>query len=110
MSLVGRLEDLALSDIFQILSIGKKTGTLLIRGRNKNAFVVFKNGLVVRAESDTVGTNLGEDLMKEGFVSQSILNLASETKRLLPEKSIADILFDLRAVTKEILDRISKKG
>ncbi len=109
MSLVGRLEDLALSDIFQILSIGKKTGTLLIRGKNTNAFVVFKNGLVVRAESDTLGTNLGEDLMKEGFVSQSILNLAFETKRLLPEKSIADILFDLGAVTKEILDRISKK-
>lgn len=109
MSLVGRLEDLALSDIFQILSIGKKTGTLLIRGRNKNAFVVFKNGLVVRAESDTLGTNLGEDLMKDGFVSQSILNLALETKRLLPEKSIADILFDLGAVTREILDRVSKK-
>lgn len=109
MSPVGRLEDLDLSDIFQILSLGKKTGTLLIRGRNKNAFVVFKNGLVVRAESDTLGTNLGEDLMKEGFVSQSILNLAFETKRLLPEKSIADILFDLGAVTKEILDRSSKK-
>lgn len=109
MSLVGRLEDLALSDIFQILSIGKKTGTLLIRGRNKNAFVVFKNGLVVRAESDTLGTNLGEDLMKDGFVSQSILNLALETKKLLPEKSIADILFDLGAVTREILDRVSKK-
>ncbi|MCX7793275.1 MAG: DUF4388 domain-containing protein [Thermodesulfovibrionales bacterium] len=109
MSLVGRLEDLALSDIFQILSIGKKTGTLLIRGRNKNAFVVFKNGLVVRAESDTLGTNLGEDLMKDGFVSHSILNLALETKRLLPEKSIADILFDLGAVTREVLDRASKK-
>lgn len=109
MSLVGRLEDLALSDIFQILSIGKKTGILLIRGRNKNAFVVFKNGLVVRADSDTLGTNLGEDLMKDGFVSQSILNLALETKRLLPEKSIADILFDLGAVTRDVLDRVSKK-
>jgi hypothetical protein len=109
MSLVGRLEDLALSDIFQILSIGKKTGTLLIRGRNKNAFVVFKNGLVVRAEADTLGTTLGDDLLREGFVSQSILNLALETRRLLPEKSIADILFDIGAVKKEVLDRITKK-
>ncbi len=109
MSLVGRLEDLALSDIFQILSIGKKTGTLLIRGRNKNAFVVFKNGLVVRAEADTLDSTLGEDLVREGFVSQSILNLALETKRLLPEKSIADILFDLGAVSKDVLDRLTKK-
>lgn len=109
MSLVGRLEDLALSDIFQILSIGKKTGTLIIKGRNKNAFVVFKNGLVVRAESDTLGTTLGDDLLRSGFVSQSILNLGFETRRLLPEKSIGEILFDLGAVTREILDRITKK-
>jgi len=109
MSLVGRLEDLALSDIFQILSIGKKTGTLFIRGRNKNAFVVFKNGLVVRAEADTLGTTLGDDLLRRGFVSQSILNLALETRRLLPEKSIGEILFDLGAIKKDVLDRITKK-
>lgn len=30
MSLVGRLEDLSLSDIFQILSIGRKTGSLIL--------------------------------------------------------------------------------
>ncbi len=109
MSLVGKLEDLALSDIFQILSIGKKTGTLLIRGRGKNAFVVFKNGLVVRAESDTLGTSLADDLVRAGFVSQSIVNLAIEAKRLLPEKPLAEILLDLGAVTKEALDRVTKK-
>jgi hypothetical protein len=30
MSLVGRLEDLSLSDIFQILSIGRKAGSLIL--------------------------------------------------------------------------------
>ena len=54
MSLVGRLEDLALSDIFQILSIGKKTGTLVIRSEKDSAFIVFKNGLIVRAETNMI--------------------------------------------------------
>ena len=32
MSLAGKLEDLALADIFQILSVGRKTGTLIDQG------------------------------------------------------------------------------
>jgi hypothetical protein len=109
MSLVGRLEDLALSDIFQILSIGKKTGTLMLRGSRGNACVVFKNGLVVRAETDDIDGTIGEELVKVGTIKDTVLNLALEVKKKLPTKSIAEILLDFGAVTPSILDKITRK-
>jgi hypothetical protein len=35
MSLEGKLEDLGLSDIFQILNLSRRTGTLTIRRKEK---------------------------------------------------------------------------
>jgi hypothetical protein len=109
MSLIGRLEDLALSDIFQILSIGRKTGTLLMEGEKGKAFVVFKNGLIVRADTDIIDGNLGHDLLKNNLIKESILNLAMEVKKTLPEKPIAEILLELGSVTKDMLDRVTRK-
>lgn len=109
MSLVGRLEDLGLSDIFQILSIGKKTGTLVLKGGRGSAFVIFKNGLVVRAETNDIETDFGEDLIKAGFVKDTIYNLAMEVKKKLPGKSLAEILLDFGSVNKEVLEKITRK-
>ncbi len=109
MSLVGRLEDLALADIFQILSIGKKTGTLVLWGSHGHAVIVFRNGLVVRAETDDLETTLGEDLLINGIIKQSIFNLATEVKKKLPIKSIAEILLELGSINKETLEKITRK-
>ncbi len=109
MSLAGRLEDLGLADVFQILSIGKKSGTLVLKTKDRNAIVVFKMGLVVRAETDIFNNTIGDELVKEGIVSESILQLARESKKILPDKSIPEILFELGAVSKDILDRVAKK-
>ena len=109
MSLVGRLEDLALSDIFQILSIGKKTGTLLLKGSRGSAFITFKNGLVERAETDDIERTLGDDLLNSGIIKDTVFNLASELKKKLPAKSCAEILFELGSVSKDTLEKITKK-
>ena len=81
MSLVGRLEDLALSDIFQILSIGKKQGRFVINGAEGNAMIVFRNGLVVRAETTQLEGTLGHDLPKSGAIKESSLRMALEVKK-----------------------------
>jgi hypothetical protein len=109
MSLVGRLEDLALSDIFQILSVGKKTGTLILQGSRGNALIVFKNGLVVRAETNDLDRTPGEDLLHAGAIKDTILNLASEVKKKLPAKSVQEILYELGSVSKEVLEKITRK-
>ena len=109
MSLVGRLEDLALSDIFQILSIGKKTGTLVLKGSRGNALITFKNGLVVRAETNDIDKTLGEDLFRAGTIKDTIYNLAAEVKKKLPAKSYSEILYELGSVNKDTLEKITRK-
>jgi Domain of unknown function (DUF4388) len=109
MSLVGRLEDLSLSDIFQILSIGRKTGTLLIRGGNKSAFIVFKNGLIIRAETDMMEGGIGDDLVRSNLVKKGILDLALNVKKKLPQKSVAEIIFELGPVSRDTLDKVARK-
>ena len=109
MSLIGRLEDLALSDIFQILSIGRKTGTLIMEGEDGKAFVVFKNGLIVRADTDMINGSIGHDLLKNNMIKENILNLATKVKKSLPDKPIAEILLELGSVTKEMLEKVARK-
>jgi len=109
MSLVGRIEDLALSDIFQILSIGKKTGTLVLRGSRGNALITFQNGLVMRAETDDLDQTIGEDLLKAGIIKDTIYHLATEVRKSLPAKSYSDILYELGSVNKDILEKLTKK-
>lgn len=109
MSLAGRLEDLAISDIFQILSVGRKTGTFIVHGSKGTAVIVFKNGMVVRAETDDLAGNLGNNLFEAGMIRDTVLNMALEVKKKLPSKSVAEILFDFGSVSAEALEKAARK-
>ena len=109
MSLAGRLEDLALADIFQILSIGKKTGTFLVKGTKGTALIVFKNGLVVRAETDDIEGTLADFMLKAGMIKETVFQMAVEVKKKLPTQSLADLLLDLGAVSREALEQATRK-
>lgn len=109
MSLAGKLEDLSLSDIFQILSVGRKTGTFIAAGSKGTALIVFKNGLIFRAETDDLEGSIGDNLRESGLIKDTILNLALEVKKQLPSKSIADILIELGSVSHESLEKVARK-
>jgi hypothetical protein len=109
MSLAGRLEDLSISDIFQILSVGRKTGTFIVNGSKGTAVIVFKNGMVFRAETDDLEGNLGNYLLEGGVIKDTILNMAMEVKKRLPSKSVAEILFDFGSVSAESLEKAARK-
>jgi hypothetical protein len=109
MSLAGRLEDLALADIFQILSIGKKTGTFVVKGTKGTALIVFKNGIIVRAETDDIEGTVGDTMLTAGMVREPVHQMAMEVKKKLPSQSIATILFDLGAVSRDSLEQVTKK-
>ena len=109
MSLAGRLEDLSLADIFQILSIGRKTGTLTIKGSKGMALIVFKNGMIVRGETDDLEKSLAETMRDAGLIKDTVLHMASEVKGQLPFKSMAEILLDLESVNKNMLEQVTKK-
>lgn len=109
MSLAGRLEDLALSDVFQILSIGKKTGTFVVKGTKGTAMIVFKNGLIVRAETDDLEGTIGKMLLDAGVIKPTVYSMAEQVKKGLPQQSMAEILFDIGSVSREVLEQATRK-
>ena len=76
MALEGTLRDFHLSDIFQLISIQKKTGTLSLRDRDEMVTVSFKDGNIVAADSSRKGMEgrLGQVLVKSGRITE--MNLA----------------------------------
>ena len=76
MSLVGNLEDLSLVEILQIVSLSKKSGTLTLRSRDREAAIVFRCGQVVRASSSMFPQSLGELLTRSAVIDPTILRKA----------------------------------
>jgi len=109
MSLVGRLEDLALPDIFQIISLSKKTGTLVVRSRKGTGMVVFKNGQVIQAGSDSIRDSLGNILVSQGMIDQADLAAALVMQKSAPDNPLGMILVETGATTSKIIEDVVRQ-
>ncbi len=69
MSLVGNLADLPLTDIFQIVSLSKRTGVLNIAGETEKASITFMNGNVIKVSSTGNKRSLGFLLKQKGWIT-----------------------------------------
>ena len=76
MALEGTLRDFHLADIFQLISIQKKTGLLTLKDKDDVVTVSFKDGNVVAADSSRkkIEDRLGQVLVKSGRITE--VNLA----------------------------------
>ena len=85
MAIEGPLRELALSDVFQLLDLSRKTGTLSIRteSNKRPALVRFDRGGVVGAVLGTGGDRLGHLLVRAGRVTEGHI----EQARLIQEKT-----------------------
>ncbi len=109
MSLVGRLEDLALPDIFQIISLSKKTGTLIVRSRAGIGMVVFKDGQVIQAASDGIRDSLGNILVSQGMLDSATLSQALSRQQQQPDTPLGMILAEMGAVPAPTLEGVIRK-
>lgn len=104
MSLEGRLEDLGLPDIFQIINLSKRSGVLTIIKKDGMGRIVFNEGNVVYASSD--GKNrFGYTLLQKGFISRKDLEKALTFQKVRSSKKpLGTILVEMGAVAKEDLE------
>ncbi len=109
MSLIGRLEDLALPDIFQIISLSKKTGTLVVRSRKGTGMVVFKNGQVIQAASDSIRDSLGNILVSQGMLDEASLSRALDLQKREADTPRGMILVQTGAVSAQTLEMVVRK-
>jgi hypothetical protein len=109
MGLVGRLEDLALPDILQIIALTQKTGKLTLTRREGSGVVIFKGGHVIYAASDSIRDTLGNLLVCEKLLTEAILMSAMEVQhRTEGGKRLGAILVEKGYLRKEALEKVVK--
>ena len=72
-SLSGKLEELGLDDILQIITVSRRTGILTLKSRGREAVLQLRDGLVVRATSTGFQQSLGEMLVRKGVVDANLV-------------------------------------
>ncbi len=108
MSLVGNLVDLPLTDIFQIVSLSKRTGVLNIVCESDKACITFLNGNVIKSSSTRNKRTLGSLLKGKGLITDK-----DEANVLALQKSTGDpfgtILVRENIVSKDRMEKIVRE-
>ncbi len=109
MGLVGRLEDLALPEIFSLLSLSRKTGKLILRHRQEMAAVMFSNGQVVQAATSSLRESVGHLLLLKKAINENELKAALEIQKCSPRKKrLGAILVEKGFISQDLLETTIK--
>ena len=113
MAIEGPLRDLGIHDVFQLLDLGRKSGTLTVSSelRNNQGQVWFEQGHVVYASIQSNPNPLGGMLVRSGRVAEGDVALAramqserGDTRRL------GEILVDIGALTlRELNEQVRRQ-
>jgi hypothetical protein len=106
MGLVGRIEDVPLSEILHVVSRSQKNGTLVLNnGSGLKAVVIFDDGKVIQAATNDLRDSLGGLLYVKGLVDENALRRALEIQRG-PKVGmrLGQVLVEMKALTQEKLE------
>ena len=108
MGITGNLKTMQLGELLQWLSLGNKTGTLLIDGHGVEKRVYFQDGRIASTSSSAEREYLGHFLVSHGFITEEELKMAMEVQ----EESqilLGKILVMINAIAESDLLRLMKK-
>jgi hypothetical protein len=101
----GRLEDVPLADIIQVLQVGAKTGGLLLRRPSgAGAQILFRGGSVIQATCTESYQSLGDRLVARGLVSKVDVKEGLHYLAQFPGMRLGDALVELGAVTRSTIE------
>jgi hypothetical protein len=107
MSLFGRLEDLPLPQVLQILSVNRMSGKLTVTRQDSRGTVVLSEGKVIFATTNTARETIGSLLLMKRLVSVSRLTEALEIQGSSPEeRRLGSILIEMGAIDPAILHQV----
>jgi len=106
MAIQGPLRELGVHDVFQLLDLGRKTGTLRIRSelRQNRGTIWFERGAVVAAAIDSNPHPLGGILLRTGQLREEDLTRALRMQEHGDTRRIGEILVSLKAITPRVLE------
>src|SRR3989442_1042919 len=108
MAIEGPLRELGIHDVFQLLDLSRKTGTLRVTSelRHNEGKVYFDNGVVVSAEIRSNPHPLGALLLRTGKIPGADLERARDMQQRQGDKRrLGEILVSLGAITQREVER-----
>jgi hypothetical protein len=107
MAIEGPIRELALSDVFQLLDLSRKTGLLTVTGdaAGRRAAIRFERGAVVGAELAGSTGRIDRLLLMAGKVTEAQVNRAAQIQRQSPGRRFGAILVEMGAVSEADLKR-----
>jgi hypothetical protein len=106
MSFQGRIEDVAIADVMQLIRLGGHSGTLAIRYGEEEGLIGFERGRLVSAWSPR-SLRLGELLLAAGAIDEPTLQLALEAQEVeRPRRAIGQVLVRKGAATPDVIRQV----
>ncbi|UCC74756.1 MAG: DUF4388 domain-containing protein [Gemmatimonadota bacterium] len=107
MPIEGSLREFALTDIFQLLHLSRKTGELKIlrEPSGTRGLVIFNRGAVVGASLDEASPRLGYMLLNAGKITEADLHRADQLYSEDPSRSWIDIFRLMEVVEASEMER-----
>jgi hypothetical protein len=107
MSLEGRLEDLNICSILQLISLGKKSGTLKLKNVQDHGSISFHDGQVVRASSSRFPQGLGTLLRERKLISvQQVEEALKFQQRLRKHQPLGPIITYLYKLAAQEIEQV----
>lgn len=107
MGVSGNLQSMLPGDLLQWLSLGQKTGTLLLRNKAVEKKIFFKSGRVISSASNDPREYLGQFLMSHGYLTEPELMKAMEVQ-LQSGILLGKILVMIDVITEPELQRLMR--
>ncbi len=109
MGIKGKFDDITLPDVFQVISISRKSGKLVVAGESRRAVIIFDEGRIVQAQIDGYRKNIGRLLLQKKFVSKAQINEALHIQSELDEwKQVGQICLDRGFISRAQLEEAVK--
>ncbi len=101
MSFQGRIEDVGVADVVQLIRLGGHSGTLTIRTEEEEALIGFERGRLISAWSPQ-SLRLGELLLQAGFLQDADLERALQLQESdRPHRPLGQILVRMGVTSPE---------
>lgn len=107
MAIEGPLKELGIHDVFQLLDLSRKTGTLLVTSelRDNEGTVLFENGKIASATIRSNPHRLGDLLIRSGRLSEIDMMRAQALQQRGDRRRLGEILIALDLVTPKEIER-----
>jgi hypothetical protein len=107
MSLAGKLEDLRVPELLQVLALGGKTGKLALSRPDGFGLIVLRRGKIIYAVCNGVRETFGHILLCRGLLDESTLAKALENQyRSRKEQRLGAILVEMGALDSATVESV----